>query len=185
MTKSTKIVAVLGVIAGLGVASLPLGTFATTYVVTPYGASPKTVDTEIELTIGNAVGIATNAEKKCSASTLPNTTASCQQIISIGTNSANGMTLTVADKDANTDLTNTAANDKIVAANGDIAAGDGKWNISGGLLSKKAITNSAQNVYVGTTAEEKDVSMTYNFATRANQKSGVYTDKIVYSVNAN
>ncbi|MDO4967504.1 MAG: hypothetical protein Q4E70_01930 [Candidatus Saccharibacteria bacterium] len=188
MTKSTKFVAALGIAAGLGVAALPLGTFAVTTAVTPYGTSPATQDVEVELVISNAVGIASD-KAKCSTEMMPNATASCANIISIGTNDRNGMTLTVKDADAELRLVgNQATPSYIAATDGTLIAGTNGWNISGGLLSNKAITATEQNVYVGDTtsgAEERDVNMTYNFATDVDQAQGTYSDVITYTVTAN
>jgi len=104
------------------------------------------------------------------------------------------MTLTVADKgtDDSNNLTLHSADttDTIAAVDGALTAGmtGGGWNISGGLLSNKAITTAGQNVYVGTSttgAEEKDIEMTYNFATDKDQAAGTYANVITYTVSAN
>ena len=189
MTKSTKLVAALGVAAGIGVAALPLGAFATvTTAVTPYDESPQDTDVEVELIISNAVGIASD-KAKCSTTMMPNATDSCANIVSIGTNDRNGMTLTVKDSDSNTNLVgNQATPVNIAAVAGTLTAGTAGWNISGGLLTNAAITAADQNVYVGDTtsgAEERDVNMTYNFATDVDQAQGTYSDTITYTVTAN
>ena len=185
MTKSTKFVAALGVAAGIGVAALPLGAFAVTTAVTPYGTSPATQDVEVELVIKNAVGIASDKEK-CSAEMMPNATGTCANIISIGTNDRDGMTLTVKDADSEVRLVGDQTTPSYIAAvDGALTAGTNGWNISGGLLSNKAITTTDQKVYEGSAAEETDVNMTYNFATDTNQAQGTYSDTITYTVTAN
>ncbi|MBQ2638791.1 hypothetical protein IJF91_01870 [Candidatus Saccharibacteria bacterium] len=137
---------------------------------------------------------------------MPNSHGSVNGIVTIGTNSSNGMILTVADKDANTYLLgNDAASTHIDTGTGAVADGVSKWNISAVSASTTvttegseytplaSVTNAAMvastdspiTIYTGTKAEEADVTMSYNFGTAANQPAGVYTDTITYSVSIN
>ena len=198
MTKSTKLVAALGVAAGIGVAALPFGAFATaTYTVTPYIDGPDTAEVTVQLVVNDGVGIAVDSnrsadgttggrEKTVSKELMPNAKGSESHKVSIGTNAKSGMTLTVIDKDDDTNLVgDQTAPVNIPATSGALTAGTAGWNISGSLLSNAAITTAAQNVYVGSAAEEKDIDMTYNFATNADQAAGTYSDVITYSVSVN
>lgn len=200
MTKSTKFVAALGVAAGIGIAALPFGAFAVTYTPTPYEESPESADVTINLVVSDGVGIAVDTDDATTSSDqdadkhtalvsktlMPNATGSQSGTVTIGTNSKAGMNLTVVDKDSEVRLTGDQTSPSYIPATDNaLTAGTAGWNISGGLLTNKAITTTAQTVYTGTGAEERDVAMTYNFATDADQAAGTYSDVITYTVAVN
>ena len=119
---------------------------------------------------------------------------SCNHLIAGGTNSKNGFTISVKDKDTDTSLVNTNgstnASAKIAAHNGavDATAGTYGWSIKGGdqvFQNSAAITSADQAVLKTTQAEDKETTMTYNFATLPNQEVGTYEDTIVYTISAN
>ena len=180
MTKSTKIVAALGVVAGLGIAALPLGTFAAT----------DSKNVEVELTVQSAINISSSSDSKCSATMLPGQTATCTAKIGYATNNAAGMTLTLKDADTDTNLVHADDSTATIATGADaVAAGTEKWNVSGGLLSNAAmvastgtaLTVASENGPVDKSASANMITMTYNFSTAANTKSGVYSDIVTYT----
>ena len=192
MTKSTKIVAALGVAAGIGIAALPLGSFAAELIPFDYTTATSTgKDVTVKLSVGEAIAVATDATV-CGDITLQvNQTGSCKHKIAGGTNAVNGFTLSVADKDSELALVNATgsgtATAKIAAKDGALTAGmaNGGWNISGGALSEKAITVAPQTVIKTKGAKEVATEMTYNFATQKNQEIGDYTDVITYTIAKN
>ena len=181
MTKSTKIVAALGVVAGLGIAALPLGTFA----------AEASKNVEVELTVDSAINIASGSADDCKASMLPGQTATCTAKIGYATNNATGMTLTL--KDANEDTNLVHADDStatIATGAGAVAEGTEKWNVSGGLLSSPtamvasnatALTVASENGPVDKSATNDMITMTYHFSTANSTKSGVYSDIVTYT----
>jgi len=186
MKKSTKIVAALGIAAGIGIAALPLGTFA----LNPDATSPATKDVEVELTISSGVGIASSKDK-CTAEMLPNATTTCAHTVTIASNTGSAK-LEVASKEGDSNLTKDASN-YIESAAGEVAAGTSKWNITatGGTVSS-AVTNAvvpgatdtALLLHSGAFTGDKVVDITYNFGTSASQVAGVYSDILTYTVTA-
>ena len=120
---------------------------------------------------------------------LPNATATCEQTVSIASNNGSA-TLTVADKDTDTNLTHTNGTDTIATAAGAVAQGTSSWNIS---VADTSVTNAAMVASTGTPIEifsgaisgaDKTFNITYNFGTAANQAAGTYSDMITYTVSA-
>ncbi|MBQ2638794.1 hypothetical protein IJF91_01890 [Candidatus Saccharibacteria bacterium] len=198
MTKSTKFVAALGIAAGLGVAALPLGTFATaTYDVTPYVDNTQSADVTVQLSIKKSVGIAVADGRSADGATggrtytcaannvLPNSTATCTHVVSIGANTPATLTVVNATSETNTSLVGPTGSDPIPAQDGSaVVAGTAGWNITGGDLTNAGISTTAQTVDNLEAAGEMDVSMTYNFATNVDQMAGTYSDVITYTVTA-
>lgn len=205
MTKSTKIIAALGVAAGLGIAALPAGSiFAQS--LTPLDLKNNTKqsqDVTVSLTVGEAITLgvenvvcATTGEENPSGAAVSLTvkaTGSCSHAVAGSTNAAAGYTLSVKDKDSETALTlngeaTSVAQSKIVAQGGALG-GDpwvAGWNLSGGdLAANTAITAANQTVKTRATAGEDLFTMTYNFATRADQNAGLYKDVITYTIAKN
>ena len=150
------------------------------------------------MTLDKAVGIAVadgrsadgttgGREATCSATTLPNSEQHCAHTVSIGANVPATLTVANGEDEENTDLVNTADSSAVIPAQDGTAVvhGTAGWNITGGSLANKAITTSAQTVDSLAAAGEKDVNMTYNFATNPDQKAGTYQDVITYTITAN
>lgn len=196
MTKSTKIIAALGVATGLGIAALPMGSiFADTLLPLNYTGAQTSAEVKVKLKVSEAIAIATN-KTVCGddVTMVVKTNGSCKHLIAGGTNSKNGFTISVKDKDTDLALVNTngstAATAKIAAHDGDVnaTAGTYGWSIKGGdqdFQNAKAIKATAQSVLKTTAAADKETEMTYNFATLPNQEVGTYEDTIVYTIAAN
>jgi hypothetical protein len=196
MTKSTKIIAALGVAAGLGIAALPAGSiFADTLLPLNYTGANTSAEVKVKLKVSEAITIATN-KTVCGedVTMVVKSNGSCNHLIAGGTNAKNGFTISVKDKDTDTSLVNTNgstnASAKIAAHNGavDATAGTYGWSIKGGdqvFQNSAAITSADQAVLKTTQAEDKETTMTYNFATLPNQEVGTYEDTIVYTISAN
>ena len=189
MSKYTKIVATLGVITGLGIASLPLATFAAPIPLD--GSVPSSQNVVVQLTVGDAVAVAVDSNNVNADNVSPNQTKNVSTTVSYATNHNTGMTLTVKDLDEDTDMTaglsgSPVAGTNVISAgtNGNVA-GTGNWSIKGGLLtsptamvkqSQTALKIQESNAPVNTT-----VNVDYDFSTGASQLPGTYQDTIVYT----
>lgn len=189
MSKYTKIVATLGVITGLGIASLPLVTFAAPIPLD--GSVPSSQNVVVQLTVGDAVAVAVDSNNVNAGNVSPNQTKNVSTTVSYATNHNTGMTLTVKDLDEDTDMTaglsgSPVAGTNVISAgtNGNVA-GTGNWSIKGGLLtsptamvkqSQTALKVQESNAPVNTT-----VNVDYDFSTGASQLPGTYQDTIVYT----
>ena len=189
MSKYTKIVATLGVITGLGIASLPLATFAAPIPLD--GSVPSSQNVVVQLTVGDAVAVAVDSNNVNAGNVSPNQTKNVSTTVSYATNHNTGMTLTVKDLDEDTDITaglsgSPVAGTNVISAgtNGNVA-GTGNWSIKGGLLtsptamvkqSQTALKVQESNAPVNTT-----VNVDYDFSTGASQLPGTYQDTIVYT----
>ena len=189
MSKYTKIVATLGVITGLGIASLPLVTFAAPIPLD--GSVPSSQNVVVQLTVGDAVAVAVDSNNVNAGNVSPNQTKNVSTTVSYATNHNTGMTLTVKDLDEDTDITaglsgSPVAGTNVISAgtNGNVA-GTGNWSIKGGLLtsptamvkqSQTALKVQESNAPVNTT-----VNVDYDFSTGASQLPGTYQDTIVYT----
>lgn len=190
MTKTTKIIAALGVAAGLGIAALPSGAiFAdadSTSLPLTYGSSPATTNVTVQLTVGEAIAIAVDSDT-CAATATIGSTATCAGVVAAGTNVARGFKIEVTDADSTLELTSSTTTDTIAAVSGTLTGGmtGGGWNITGGSLTSAAITTGQQTVHTQATAGVREVNMTYNFATAADQAAATYSDTITYTATVN
>lgn len=192
MRKSTKIVAVLGIAAGLGIASLPLGTFAEeskSILPLNYDKPKESTDVKVGINVDSAITIASDTDRCVKEGVKVYSVGSCSHKIAGGSNNQYGFTITVADKDSELALVNSNGSTKntarVEAKDGALKAGDGAWNISGGLLENKAIKETNQDVLKTDKSGEVETDMTYNFATQRNQERGSYEDTIVYTISDN
>ena len=189
MSKYTKIVATLGVVTGLGIASLPLATFAAPIPLD--GSVPATQNVTLQLTVGDAVAVAVDTNNVNAGNVSPNQTKNVSTTVSYATNHNTGMTLTVKDADADTNMTaglsgSPVAGTNVIAAGtqGNVA-GTGTWSIKGGLLTTETAmvksTDTALKVQESNAPVNADVNVTYDFATGSAQLPGTYQDTIVYT----
>ena len=189
MSKYSKIVATLGVITSLGIASLPLASFAAPIPLVD--GTPKSANVKVKLTVGDAVAIAVDSNDANAGNAAPNQTKSATSTASYATNKATGMTLTVKDQDTDTNMivtghTGTVAGTDVIAAGTQGAtAGQGQWSIKGGLLATDTAmvksNETALKVAESSAPINTDVNVTYNISTGASQLPGTYEDTIVYT----
>ncbi len=179
MTKSSKIIAALGVIAGIGVASLPIGTFA---------ADSGSADVNVKLTVSDTIAIGVD-EADCTATATANDYKTCVNTVTYATNTASGATLAIKDKDTATSLvgSGTADGDTLTAGTFTVnQVGEGKWGYTGGTkTSITAITASAVTISTSSSATSTEVPVTFHFSTKATQKPGLYTDVVTYTAQTN
>ena len=93
MTKYAKIMATFGVLAGLGVASLPLATFAA-----------NNSETTVKVTVQEGISIANDNATADAGNKTPGEAGSATSNLTAATNNAAGLKITVKDKDEDTSL---------------------------------------------------------------------------------
>ena len=191
MSKYVKIVATLGVITGLGIASLPVATFAAPIAL---GSTPSTQNVVVQLTVGDAVAVSADNGTANGGNAAPNQAKNATSGISYATNAANGMVVNVKDVDEDTNMTvsghtgTVAGTDVIAAGTTGSTAGSGSWSIKGGLLTADTAmvkqSETALKVAESNGPVNTNLNMTYNIATGGSQLPGTYQDTIVYTVVA-
>ena len=192
MSKYAKIVATLGVITGLGIASLPVATFAAPIALD--GSVPSTQNVVVQLTVGDAVAVSADNGVANGGNAAPNQAKNATSGISYATNAANGMVVNVKDVDEDTNMTvsghtgTVAGTDVIAAGTTGSTAGSGSWSIKGGLLTADTAmvkqSETALKVAESNGPVNTNLNMTYNIATGGSQLPGTYQDTIVYTVVA-
>ena len=192
MSKYAKIVATLGVITGLGIASLPVATFAAPIALD--GSVPSTQNVVVQLTVGDAVAVSADNGTANGGNAAPNQAKNATSGISYATNAANGMVVNVKDVDEDTNMTvsghtgTVAGTDVIAAGTTGSTAGSGSWSIKGGLLAADTAmvkqSETALKVAESNGPVNTNLNMTYNIATGGSQLPGTYQDTIVYTVVA-
>lgn len=192
MSKYAKIVATLGVITGLGIASLPVATFAAPIALD--GSVPATQNVVVQLTVGDAVAVSADNGTANGGNAAPNQAKNATSGISYATNAANGMVVNVKDVDEETNMTvsghtgTVAGTDVIAAGTTGSTAGSGSWSIKGGLLTADTAmvkqSETALKVAESNGPVNTNLNMTYNIATGGSQLPGTYQDTIVYTVVA-
>ena len=180
MTKYAKIMATFGVLAGLGVASLPLATFAAT-----------TSETTVKVTVQEGVSIANDNSTADAGNKTPGEAGTATSNLTAGTNSAAGLKITVKDKDEDTslraaDITGSVAGVDFIPT---AASGVGTWSLKGGDLTVDTamVKNSETALVVKNTssASTEHVPVTYRIEPGTAQRQGTYEDVIVYTVTKN
>lgn len=192
MSKYAKIVATLGVITGLGIASLPVATFAAPIALD--GSVPATQNVVVQLTVGDAVAVSADNGTANGGNAAPNQAKNATSGISYATNAANGMVVNVKDVDEDTNMTvsghtgTVAGTDVIAVGTTGSTAGSGSWSIKGGLLTADTAmvkqSETALKVAESNGPVNTNLNMTYNIATGGSQLPGTYQDTIVYTVVA-
>ena len=181
MTKYAKIMATFGVLAGLGVASLPLATFAA-----------NNSETTVKVTVQEGISFSNSGTTADAGSKTPGETGSATSNLTAATNNANGLKITVKDKDEDTSLkaasiTGTTAGVDFIAAG---VSGAGTWSLKGGDLTVDtamvASSHATGLVVKNTTGPSTvNVPVTYRIEPGAAQRQGTYEDVIVYTVAKN
>ena len=172
MTKYAKIMATFGVLAGLGVASLPLATFAA-----------NNSETTVKVTVQEGISIANDNATAEAGSATSNLTAA--------TNNAAGLKITVKDKDEDTSLRAAGITGSVAGVDfiPTAASGTGSWSLKGGDLAVDTamVKNSETALVVKNTTgpSTEAVAMTYRIEPGAAQRQGTYEDVIVYTVTKN
>lgn len=192
MSKTTKALAIMGVVAGLGVAALPMSSYAAE------GASPQSTDMGVKTTIEDYIAIETTTDgsddtdpKNVLVEGVVNNGAlkDGTGVFNVKTNNKKGYYVQI--KAADTTLKN-ADNDTIPA--GVPAKGTSAWGY------KASVAEAATNVSIETAAQNyaavtdsnvtiakgaaatgnagDDINLTFGISASASQAAGTYTGKV-------
>ena len=131
MSKMTKTIAALGVVAGLGVAALPLSSYAAP--VSNTGATQAGVDVTINATVGNSISIsASEGTVSLGTNIIANQeVAEASTDVTIATNNAAGYQLRIKDKDSTLALMPAGAGTATGIAAGVPTKGTNAWGYKG------------------------------------------------------
>mgnify|MGYP001044685215 FL=1 len=192
MSKMSKAIAVLGVVAGLGVAALPLSSYAADE---PYSQSASA---DVQVEVGGAISISTDAtdgKVDLEEMTLNNVSTTKDLKVTVSSNSEVGYGLTIkaltANAEGNGVLTN--ENGDTISSSANIAGGTSAWGYrlanaeaEGGYGAWTAVTGAPEEIHAHTAAagdaEMEDVT-TVNFGASANstQQQGTYKGTVVFT----
>lgn len=207
MLKTSKVLVALGVVAGLGVAALPLSSYA----AIADDSKESTVQLEIEesLTLDLVGTTAGSADVDFGKISLDADPVDKDLTATVKTNSASGYKLTLQDKDTDNALVNTTDNTKTIDA-GTPAKGVSAWGFKTGTITT-AGTNSAaaftgytevptsdgtaavivnsdgpSKVDATTPANNGDTAViTFGVSASSAQAAGTYNDIVVVTASAN
>lgn len=188
MSKMTQTIAVLGVVAGLGVAALPLSTYAATT------ENPATVD--VLATVNGSISM-TVADEEVHVGTVntDGTIASKSTIVTVSTNNTNGYKLEMTDSDTNTNMVQIDANGDPLNGGASIPTGDltaatsgwgysvdngAKYNVVPALGATPATIASSS-----ATATDEATTVTFGVKAAAGQAEGNYKGTVVFTATVN
>ena len=186
---------VLGVAAALGVAAMPLCSYADSIsgkvqidVTLPGSISLKLDDHAVS---GSGVISTTSASVEAMSADLTSMSTSAK----VSLNQAGGSyTLTLIDEDNDTSLKHATLNDKIDTAAGTPTAGTASWAVSidGGTNWIAMVPQSGTPIEVasktaasGAVFNDDETVIKYGVATSGAIAAGTYSDTVVYTVTAN
>lgn len=205
MTKSTKIIAALGVAAGLGIAALPAGAiFADEVYQFPldYGTNTNAAkDVTVKLSVGESIALGVSTTECEGDSDAVNAgvqsfgisdEGSCAMEIAGATNAAHGFDLKVQKTDgkftylALNGTAQTEASAKVAAVDGAaVSISNPGWNLTGGALTNFGDFDTLTTIMRTDEAAQAKNDVTYNFATRADQQAGEYSTQLTYTIAKN
>lgn len=179
MSKMSKTIAALGVVAGLGVAALPLASYAAT-------TADVTINALIEDTLSIAVDQSTVALGAVDAGVMnggPVVEGSTN--VTVITNDTDGYTVNI--KDADEVLNLVSGSDTI--APGVPTQGNSAWGYKGGDVSNYTAITAAdvalKTTSDPTTTDGDKFALTFGVTADASQAAGTYTDTVTLTVVAN
>ena len=176
MSKITKTIAALGVVAGLGVAALPLASYAA-----------DTQNIAVEAEIGATISVETPSA--ATVEIAPTNGAAATEgssSVTVKTNNLNGFKLNIKDSDSETGLTGTGGT---IAAGTTLDGSVSAWAYKGGdVADYTAITTAdvaLKTTSAPTAAAGETVEITFAVAADANQTSGTYTGGVTVTAVTN
>jgi hypothetical protein len=188
----TKVIAGLGIVAGLGVAALPLTSYAASEnVAVSFKVNPTLSGNEAICTTasGNAAGIAAGATD----------TATCTAVYSANA----GASISIVDQDSNNSLVGTASSSNTIAAISTPAAsltgeqwgfkfeatqagaGSGGLTAVGGFANYNAVPVSGSAATVGSSTAPTTLAegtFTFGVSTATTTVADTYTDTVVIAI---
>lgn len=183
---TAKIIKTLGVSAALGVAAMPLTTFA---------VDPVTADATVNVTINPSISMALDTNSASTAIDLSQADLTTMKIkAKVSTNAKGGYTLKLNDKDTDTDLKHASlAAFKISTSAATPTAGTSSWAVKGGEVTNwaampasngTALTLKSAVALTNAVINEEETETTYGVASGNDLASGTYSDTVVYTATA-
>lgn len=138
MSKMTKTIAALGVVAGLGVAALPLSSYAATQQV------------DVSANVLGSIAVSTDVDGESGAKgtlelgdVTPGSSVVMKDLaVTVSTNSTAGYTLTLRDTATDASLINTADSTQKIAADTTVQKGQTAWAVRGAADGSSALNDS-------------------------------------------
>lgn len=175
MSNITKAVAALSVVAGLGVAALPLSSFAATSWV------------DITAIVDNTIGISTSTDEVTVSVTADGPVVTKGVDVTVTTNSTTGYTLGIMDSDTNTALVKTNDNgvaDGTIPA-GQPAKGTAAWGYQGGTKTNWTPVTTSNVIFVTTSSSTLNGSettpVTFGVSAASNTAEGTYKGGVIFT----
>ncbi len=180
MSKITSAMAVLGVVAGLGVAALPLSSYAITST-----SQPVTIRAEVNNTIA-----VTSSEELVELGTINGGTPVAEKSTTVTVSGTDGtkFDLKVEDTDAETALVNTTDGTATIPTGTNLATGTAAWGFKVAnsttvgtwtAMGENGAPVTIKSGTLGATADETIV--TFGVSAAANQANGTYEDQVVFT----
>ena len=171
MTKLSKAIAVLGVVAGLGVTALPLSSYA---------ANPQSEEISINAKVGSVISLSVDSENVDFGTLNPDAEPVEKQInATVSTNNTSGYTLKIS-------ATETALKDNNNGNNYSIPAGvptksTSAWGIKGGdITTYEAITSTGNTLKnTSTVANSEKTEISFGITVSNTQQTGSYAGQAV------
>lgn len=188
MSKMTKTIAALGVVAGLGVAALPLSSYAATT------NNPATVD--VLATVNGTISM-TVADEEINVGTVTpgGEIASKSTTVTVSTNNEKGYKLEMTDSDTNTNMLQIDANGDPLNGGASIPTGDMSTAASGwGYSVDNGTTFNSVPPLGGTPATiansttavtDEATTVTFGVKAASGQAEGNYKGTVVFTATAN
>lgn len=176
MSKISKTVAVLGVVAGLGVAALPISTYA---------ANPETVNLNVKV----VDKIELNADRTTANINATNgaDVTGQEDTVTLTVKTGNSKGYTLNAKTGNTNLANGSSN--LIPAGAPLV-GSSLWGMKGGDQAFQnytglQTTDQLVKTTIAPTSGEDTTPVTFGVTTAADQAAGIYTGNVVFTAIAN
>lgn len=188
MSKMTKTIAVLGVVAGLGVAALPLSSYATAGLSdTANITAQAVVGDSIEITAGQTTVTMTNVVAGATEN-------EASTDLTVRTNNVNGYSVNIKDADTETALKTADGSGTATGIPAGVPSqGTNAWGfktsstasnvtIDSEWAAYRAVSTSEKNIATGTTASAAEgdvISLTFGVTVDTTIAAGTYEDVVV------
>ncbi len=190
MSKMSKAIAVLGVVAGLGVAALPLSSYAE-------GNYNQSAQATVQVEVGGAISITTDAadgKVDLDKMTLNNVSTTKDLKVTVSSNAEVGYSLSIkaltVDAEGNGVLTN--ENGKTITSGTTIEGGTSAWGYrlanaeaEGDYGAWTAVTSEPEEIHAhsasGTAAMNDETTVNFGASANGSQQEGIYTGTVVFT----
>lgn len=183
MSKMTKVIAALGVVAGLGVAAMPLGSYA---------AETATTNVDIYAVVDNSLSIEASKDTVNLGPVSVGGVATGSTTVTVNTTAPKGYALNIKDSDDNTSLVKMTDDGATIdsATPASIAAGTlvdatSAWGYKTSSDAYAAITTSDVEIDSTDAAGEGSTEVTFGVKIGTGQAEGTYKGGVVFTAQIN